>query len=124
MKGEKENERICKNHKVPVTLFCNEKSCQEIICQTCAFLGHKKHTIIDVSEKVKELKGQMEAMKNAGVRWWRYFEAEISKLEKIDVEIDRATITALDNIRERRRALIDIIEKQAAEHKIPNWLDF
>ena len=54
----------CEKHGRELTLYCLEQKCQKPICVFCLSVDHKKHEVIDMEEKEKEvLKKKIDKMK-------------------------------------------------------------
>ncbi len=50
--GKLKERNLCKSHKQPVILFCDEYKCQVAICALCIPEDHAKHEVIKIESKV------------------------------------------------------------------------
>ncbi len=107
----------CQKHQLPLTIFCNEQGCKEIICHTCALLKHKSHQIMELSDKANEVKGPLMDKFCSLVDDNKTMIVErVDELHKIISNLDDASEAAVKNVEERKSLLIEAVEKEANEH--------
>ena len=45
----------CEEHGKELTLYCRRNECQKAICSKCLTASHRKHDVVDIEEKQKEI---------------------------------------------------------------------
>ena len=45
----------CKEHGKELNIFCKEPGCQRVICISCLSHDHKKHEVVEIEERKKEM---------------------------------------------------------------------
>ena len=53
-----ENNEICKDHGLPLTLHCNSVGHEQLLCMACAMSGHTSRlcNIREIADRVKDIK--------------------------------------------------------------------
>ncbi|XP_038066217.1 uncharacterized protein LOC119736251 [Patiria miniata] len=53
----------CKEHRQkPLSLYCDEESCQKVICLSCKAAAHSSHRVVDLDKKSLEVKGELQSL--------------------------------------------------------------
>ena len=96
---------ICKKHKQPLVLFCNDKDCQEQICPACVLVKHKDHNIMDLTSKAEADRGKMadrkEKIRDISLLLGSY----LAELNSTEDKINKETLENLDRVDETRERL-------------------
>ncbi len=107
---------VCDKHKLPLVIFCNEQSCQSIVCHTCVLLKHRDHKVMELSEKVQAIKQEFDTIWNATEKAVENDTAHVLQLNEVLREIFRSAGDAVDKIQAEKKKMITAIEKEAEEH--------
>ncbi len=108
-----ESEQICRKHRVPLTVFCDESDCQEQLCPHCVHqtTKHAGHKIKQIPDKAGEIKDELQEIKEKTDKSTDNLNKQLTKLKAITNEINDATFKALDKIEERRMDVKEELEK-------------
>ncbi len=98
---EREKETSCVDHGKPVELYCNEESCQQVLCAICMTREkHKGHSVWKLKDNVDYRRNHVTALKRD---FQKITDAWKNQREKVltDVfkELDKKETTALTLIR-------------------------
>ncbi len=109
---------VCEKHKMPLTVFCNEEDCQQLVCHTCLLVKHKDHNIMEIPEKVQELTEEMKSFKIQMDSGREEYAKEIKKLKDAEDEVSKTAKNALDKIAKRREKMLEVLEEAAEEETL------
>ncbi len=123
-----QDKNICHKHKQPLTVYCDNEKCQELLCATCIVVKHRDHEIVDLDDKVDRIKNMSD---------WRYgaerqINTERQELLWKDANMDDLLKEIQENASEackeidKQKAIIlnkymeamDEVEKQANSEKV------
>ncbi len=105
----------CKEHKLPLIMFCDNAACQQLICQRCFFLKHRNHEIKDLPEKQGELEKQLDEMIKLAQDAMTKYTTQIEKCNDVINEINKVAEVALEKIEETKNKMIGNVVQQTAE---------
>ena len=109
----------CLKHFLPLHLFCDNEDCQVQICASCAAVKHSGHKLLDIEDKVVQLKGNMANTKDKAREISIALGAHLDELNKATEKVKRSTSENLDavdsTIEELNRKIQELHEKVQAE---------
>ncbi len=124
-KEKSQNKNTCQTHKQHLTVYCDNEQCQELLCATCILVRHKDHKIMDIADKVKEIKRSSRYSEKDINAEWRQLGWKDTKMEDVITEISKNASEVCDNIDIQKalvlgkyREAMKAVEKQAQLEKI------
>ena len=116
---------LCKQHDSKQTIFCDEKTCQVLLCPTCILVKHKDHKLIDIPDKAGQIRDELRELKTKIIYQKDKFAKQIKKMHIIKEVVNTATSKALDEVdKARSKQLIELenamkeVQKEAETEKL------
>ncbi len=95
---QKKAEDVCKKHKLPKAIFCENLECKVILCPKCFLAEHRDHNVMDVCEKADVIKINLKEKKNVIAALKKPIVKRIQEIVEVGQEINATTSRALDEI--------------------------
>ncbi len=110
-KQEKKKDTICEKHDRPLTTFCDNETCQVVLCEICMLREHRDHKIVEIEEKAEQIvrillkkKENIDAIR---VDYVKHTQVMREIVDEINTKTSK-TLDAIDNAREK---LLDQVMK-------------
>ena len=108
---------VCNEHtELKLDMFCDETSCQEILCVSCVVLKHIGHRVKKLSEKNAEVRKEMENIQNSSTKAIENLTTHYEKLQYIKTTINISSQSTLKKIKEEKKKIFATKEKEVKEH--------
>ena len=108
---------ICEKHAMQQTLFCDESSCQELLCHTCVLVKHKEHNLKEIPEKAEQIRAELRELKTKTTNQKERFQKQLEKMNGIKEVVNSATSKAKDEVDKIQNETIKDLQKQIEEVK-------
>ncbi len=89
---------VCKQHASQQTIFCDEKNCQALLCPTCILVKHRDHKLIDIPDKVDQIRDGLRELKIKTIDQKNKFTKQIEKMHIIKEVVNTSASKALDEV--------------------------
>ncbi len=113
-----EEKKICSKHGTILSLFCNDKECQECICVSCSVVKHKGHDIIDLIDKAEEAKKKMQQGIRKANKHMEGWDDLVGEIDRAKASVNKEKDLALKRVEETKQdfnnvmvRLSDILEE-------------
>ena len=107
----------CDKHRQPLTVYCDEKECQVMVCPSCIVTKHRNHNCIDIPEKAEEIKKHLAELRENSQDIKDVFHEQITTLTGVMEKINMTASTTLDNLDDTRDFLYQQVKEGIEAYK-------
>ncbi len=106
---------MCKQHASQQTIFCDEKTCQVLLCPTCILVKHRDHKLIDIPDKADQIRDELRELKTKTIDQKNKFTKQIEKMNIIKEVVNTSASKALDEVDNARSKQLKELENAMKE---------